>query len=164
MTITELGALGEFVGAFAVVATLAYLAVQVKQAKLVTAESARATRLQTDTDILLFNASDSIWATGYEKIIAKDGVPENTFIAHLIDQYGFEINEALRMSHWCFAWLKRQEHSFLQPLDSSERTLLDTQVRQWLAQPIGSPFWSYETNRTWFDTRFVAHVDRLLAE
>ncbi len=31
MTITELGALGEFVGAIAVVATLAYLAVQVRQ-------------------------------------------------------------------------------------------------------------------------------------
>ncbi len=31
MTITELGALGEFVGAFAVVATLAYLAIQVRQ-------------------------------------------------------------------------------------------------------------------------------------
>jgi len=36
MTITELGALGEFVGAIAVVVTLAYLAVQVRQSKLVT--------------------------------------------------------------------------------------------------------------------------------
>ena len=31
MTIMELGALGEFVGAFAVVATLIYLAVQIRQ-------------------------------------------------------------------------------------------------------------------------------------
>ena len=36
MTITELGALGEFVGAIAVVATLVYLALQVRQSKLAT--------------------------------------------------------------------------------------------------------------------------------
>ncbi len=36
MTITELGSLGEFVGAIAVVATLIYLAFQVKQSRLAT--------------------------------------------------------------------------------------------------------------------------------
>ncbi len=36
MTITELGAMGEFVGAIAVVATLLYLALQVRQSKMAT--------------------------------------------------------------------------------------------------------------------------------
>ena len=36
MTITELGALGEFVGAIAVVATLAYLGFQIRQSKFAT--------------------------------------------------------------------------------------------------------------------------------
>jgi hypothetical protein len=39
MSIIELGALGEFVGAIAVVATLAYLALQVRQSKLATLAS-----------------------------------------------------------------------------------------------------------------------------
>ena len=36
MSIMELGALGEFIGAIAVVATLAYLALQVRQSSKVT--------------------------------------------------------------------------------------------------------------------------------
>ena len=47
MTIMELGALGEFVGAFAVVATLAYLAVQVRHSKSALNINSQETRAAT---------------------------------------------------------------------------------------------------------------------
>ena len=57
MTITELGALGKFVGAIAVVATLAYLAFQVRQSELATLAATELARddltigsLQTERD------------------------------------------------------------------------------------------------------------------
>jgi len=39
MSITELGALGEFVGSLAVLATLVYLAIQVRQSKAMLMEN-----------------------------------------------------------------------------------------------------------------------------
>lgn len=47
MTIIELGAIGEFVGAIAVVATLAYLAVQIRQNTRAMAEAERLALAQT---------------------------------------------------------------------------------------------------------------------
>ena len=59
MTITELGALGEFVGAIAVVATLIYLAVQVRHSKEATEASNRlavaAVYRETSNGLLQFN-------------------------------------------------------------------------------------------------------------
>jgi len=59
MTITELGALGEFVGAIAVVATLIYLAVQVRHSKEATEASNRlavaAVYRETSNGLMQFN-------------------------------------------------------------------------------------------------------------
>ena len=150
-TIQDLGALGEFVGAIAVVVTLAYLAIQIRQAKTVLAESARSSRLQSEMDVLLATAGESIWAAGMEKIYSIEGVDEGmATVSYLTDKYDFSISEALRMVTWCYAWLKRQEHAFLQPLDKGERQMMDSQVSNWLALTVPALFWKLE-DKSWFD-------------
>ena len=86
---------------------------------MVVVEQARSTRLQIATDLLLFGAGDTILPSAIAKVFAQDGIPgsEDSYVGNLIERYGFEIKEAVQMQAWCFAWLKRQEITFLQPLD-----------------------------------------------
>ena len=164
--IQDLGAAGEFISSIAVLVTLVYLAVQVRQSKAVVIEGARAARLQTDVDLLLFSAGDTILPSAMAKVLAQDGIPnsEDSYVGNLIERYGFEIEEAVRIQSWCFAWLKRQEHSFLQPLDKNERSLVDRQILQFLGWPWCDKFWVEDGNRLMFDERFAAHIDHLLAK
>ena len=69
MTITELGALGEFVGAIAVVATLIYLAFQVRQAQLMM----KAQAAQARSDSALHLVIGRMSAPGFaEAAVAED--------------------------------------------------------------------------------------------
>ena len=102
--IQDLGAAGEFISSIAVLVTLVYLAVQVRQSKAVVIEGARAARLQTDVDLLLFSAGDTILPSAMAKVLAQDGIPnsEDSYVGNLIERYGFEIEEAVRIQSWCF--------------------------------------------------------------
>ena len=161
-----LGNFGEFFSAIAVLGTLVYLAVQVKQAKMVVVEQARSARLQSDTDLLLFNAGNTILPTAIAKVFAQDGTPgsKESYVRNLIERYGFEIKEAVQMQAWCFAWLKRQEITFLQPLDKDERLMLGAQISQFSIWPWCDKFWDERSHRVMFDKRFASYVDGLFAE
>ena len=89
MSIMELGAMGEFVGAIAVVATLIYLAIQVRQSKQATQENSRLARAAVSAQTyeifaehrrhIIDNADVAkIWqdlgrAAGYDRVVA--GMP-----------------------------------------------------------------------------------------
>ena len=83
MTIIELGALGEFVGAIAVVLTLAYLAIQIRQNTRTMAESKRLALAQTyqmRADALqnmLVQASESEHIGPILTKLTRDGYPED---------------------------------------------------------------------------------------
>ena len=59
MSIMELGALGEFVGAFAVVATLIYLAYQIRQSRALLLSNAYQARTDAVTSVYLAMAQDA---------------------------------------------------------------------------------------------------------
>jgi hypothetical protein len=161
-----LGNYGEFVGAIAIVVTLAYLAMQVKQAKMVVVEQARSARLQSDMDLLLFNAGNTILPSAIAKVFAQDGMSDSkdNYVGNLIERYGFEIKEAVQMQAWCFAWLKRLEITFLQPLDKDERLMLGAQISQFSNWPWCDKFWDEQSHQVMFDKRFASYVDGLFAE
>ena len=83
MTIIELGALGEFVGAIAVVVTLAYLAIQIRQNTRTMAESKRLALAQTyqmRADALqnmLVQASESEHIGPILTKLTRDGYPDD---------------------------------------------------------------------------------------
>ena len=80
MTIMELGALGEFVGAFAVVATLAYLAVQVRHSKSALNTNSQETRAATTLAILesemFFQSQILRYAGTWEKVLIGEPLPD----------------------------------------------------------------------------------------
>ena len=76
MSIVELGALGEFVGALAVVATLIYLAIQVRQSKEATEENSRLARAAVSAQTFEIYAEHRRHigrAAGYDRVVA--GMP-----------------------------------------------------------------------------------------
>jgi len=84
MTILELGALGEFVGAIAVVATLAYLAVQIRQNTHAMEENRRLALAQTyqmradALQAMLVRAADSEYIGPLITKLTQQGYPEET--------------------------------------------------------------------------------------
>jgi hypothetical protein len=76
MSIMELGALGEFVGAFAVVVTLGYLAVQVRHSKTALETNSQETRAATRQAILeseMFFQSQILSCAGtWEKVVVGE--------------------------------------------------------------------------------------------
>ena len=80
MNIMELGALGEFVGAFAVVATLIYLAIQVRHGKAsldANTSSVRAQITQARADNQTTFYREAMHSDHWPAIIAKRSASEN---------------------------------------------------------------------------------------
>ena len=155
-----LGNYGEFVGAVAVIATLIYVAVQVRQAKELAVESAHATRAQGDINLLTSIVSADTYHLSMEKVTAVDG-SANAYAQRLVADYGFSIAEAENMQNFCYAWMKYQEHAFLSGITSQDQKMHDAQVAAWLAYPLYGKFWN-EATRAYLDFRFVNHVEELL--
>ena len=80
MNIMELGALGEFVGAFAVVVTLGYLAVQVRHSKSALQINSQETRAATKQAILesemFFQSQILRYAGTWEKVVVGDALAD----------------------------------------------------------------------------------------
>ena len=160
-TIQDFGAAGEFVAAIAVLVTLIYLAAQVRHTKATITEQARSARLESTTQLLAFNAGDTVYARAYAKMLEKEGVESDSTIHQFISKYDLDAEEAIRMLNWCFLWLKTREAIFLQPLDTDERIVQDRMIQGWMKFPYASLFWNAE-NEAWFDDRFVLHVNGLI--
>ena len=95
MNIMELGALGEFVGSIGVIATLIYLAIQIRQNSAAT----RAQAVQSTSDamiqISLVQTSDEGWA--------------DLFTRASVDYYALSAEERNRLGWFWFALLRGQE-------------------------------------------------------
>ena len=164
MNVMELGELlgnfGAFIGAIAVIATLIYVAVQVRQAKELAVDNARAARFQNDLSLLTSVVDAETYNRSWEKVVAVDG----QFYKHtetLISDYGFSVPEANNMTMFCFVLFKFEEHCFLSRLTAEDQRMHDAQIVGLMAYPIFGKFW-HESGTQMLDRRFVAHVDRLL--
>ncbi len=107
MSITELGSIGEFVGAFAVVATLIYLTIQVRQSKEAMNENSRLTRAAVSAQTfeifaehrrhIIDNADVAkIWRDGLAgRDLHED---DQTRFDHLGEEYIFGLNTAFNLA------------------------------------------------------------------
>jgi len=154
-----LGNFGEFVGAIAVIATLIYVAVQVRQAKQLALESARAARFQGDLSVMTSIVDADTYLKSLEKVSAVDG-HMNEYTGVLIADYDLSVAEANNMTNFCFAWMKFQEHTFLSGITPEDRQMHDSQIGLWLRFPLFQKFWN-DSSKQMIDRRFVAHVDKI---
>lgn len=109
MTIIELGALGEFLGSIAVLATLVYLAVQIRQNTRSMEESRKLALAQTyqmrsdALQMMLVHAADSEHIGPLITKLTSAGYPEDiTALRHLsrIERGRFRMWQIAQQTHW----------------------------------------------------------------
>lgn len=109
MTLIELGALGEFLGSIAVLATLVYLSVQIRQNTRSMDENKRLALAQTyqmradALQMMLVNASDSAYIGPIITRLADAGYPEDVSALDTLsveDRGRFRQWQIAQQTHW----------------------------------------------------------------
>lgn len=107
MTLTEFGAIAEMVGAAAVVASLIYLAVQIRQNTAATRAQIHQARSDQAQDALMFVAGSAEFASLLAKLDV-DGAPDPNRLEELSNE------ERIRFRFYCGAVLQRLENMYYQ--------------------------------------------------
>jgi len=142
-----LGNYGQFIGAIAVVATLIYVAVQVRYAKRQVEINGFISRGVNEVSVLAPVANDPEFAA----LILKAGHPR-------FGDFGMDAADAQRVGAWLHMWMQmEQANHYLLP----EKTH-DESLRTFLSIPTYAEFW--EKNKNAYDREFVARMDRIKAK
>ena len=143
-----IGAVGEILGAAAVVVTLLYLAVQVRHNTLATTSSTQQTHLDA------WNAMSTL-------------IIENSEVARLLSLHDQEIaalDEAqqVRLEWFATKVFAHWEHVYSDILaglfDPAYGNAFERYYRDITRKPVFRKFW--ESHRDWYFEEFVAHVDQ----
>lgn len=143
-----LSAIADLLAAIAVLVTLVYLAVQVRQAKDEVTLTGQRHRADAAREVLA-SVSDSPYLA---PILARmGGFPWG--------DYGTgEADEQVRLFTWCHAWMRTEEMNYR--MNSPEqRATQDQLLKGWLAVPWAAQFW--EENKAVYDADFASHLDAL---
>jgi hypothetical protein len=149
-----LGNYGEFVGAVAVVATLIYLTIQIRQNNLMLRRQAHMDRNASITSPFLEPGSRLLGV--YAKLNTADGTVE-PITSDLMSRYELDLEEAVLWARYLHQILLGFEADFLFVGRSVQlEKIIDVLFRF----PNFQLFWEHE--REWvFDSSFVAYVDAL---
>jgi len=138
----------QIVASAAVLATLVYLAVQIRQAKQQIALGGRQARADAARAVLASVSETEFLAPIFAKL------PDFPW-----GDFGLESREdTARFSAWCHAWMRTEEHNF-RALPSEERPSQDQLLLMWLSTSWGASFW--EQVKAIYDADFAAYVDGL---
>ena len=163
MTIAELGSIGEFVSAIAILITLIYLAIQVRYARRATAASLLEQRTIAVREMYLAIATSETLSDAMSK--AEDAVAEGPtgFEATLMDQGSLTRREAHQVSRWYRAMNRVWAGQYQVVTDRWERERYDGGVRTFYSRRLARLFWQ-EIKGEIEVSGFMSHVDRLVAE
>jgi hypothetical protein len=138
----------QIVASAAVLVTLVYLAVQIRQAKQQIALGGRQARADAARAVLASVSETEFLAPIFAKL------PDFPW-----GEFGLESREdTARFSAWCHAWMRTEEHNF-RALPSQERPSQDQLLLMWLSTSWGASFW--EQVKAIYDADFAAYVDSL---
>jgi hypothetical protein len=155
-----IGAIGEIVGAAAVVLTLGYLALQIRHSKQATTDSNRIARSNGVREWLLVMASNDRLRESWDAFTNM-----NDFHAETSKQFGVEVDVAAR-AHYAavyFFWLHWGQYA--SSMDERDRQELQNLIRNWYAtapikyQRDNSPIAKPIMHQPWID-----FVDSVLHE
>ena len=137
-----IGAIGELIGAVAVVATLIYLAVQIRYAKHQLEINGIYSRAQTSIGILAPIVNDEKMAS----LILEAGHPR-------FGDFGLDAVDAQRVGAWCHMWLQIEQANHHMLPEGTHDELL----RFFLSVPAYAEFW--DKNKNAYDEDFVARME-----
>ncbi len=160
MTVMELGALGEFLGVFALVATLIYLSIQVRYARDESEKAVLESRTTGIRELSLSAATSDGLSAAIIKANDAVGATPNSFAAELIS-HGLDRQEANRVHHWYLAtWrLDRTQYESATQVQRSEQ---ERRLLAVYAGGVGRLFWDNFGARN--PIPFTDHVNQLIAE
>jgi len=148
MDLRTIANLSEIIAAVAVLVTLVYLSIQVRQAKEQIALGGRQARADAAREVLASVSETEYLAPIFAKL---DDFPWGDF--------GLESKEeTARFAAWCHAWMRTEEHNF-RALPESERPSQDQLLLMWLSTSWGAGFWNQV--KAVYDAEFAAYVDGL---
>ncbi len=151
-----LGNYGEFVGAFAVVATLVYLAVQIRRDRQATTANTRQLRAASARELYLAAATSDKLAPIFDKLNSGDQIAGP--MVELKRQFGLENEEAIRAHFWYLANLRQAEANLRMPMTDHERTQNSLQLAAGMSGPLG--VW-WDQAKAMFAPDFVEEMDRI---
>ena len=156
-----LGAIGELVGAVAIIVTLVYLAFQVKYARIAATDASRANRVQGIHQI----DGQFMESPELRKAWLKAGGPGLTgLIKDLSEKWGTEDEETLMLMSTSFdwAWLHwAQFRSIKTPSDEAE---LKNIISVFYAEDPMLSFVEHPIFRSYFEKPFIEFVDDILGK
>jgi hypothetical protein len=163
MSIMELGALGEFVGAFAVVATLIYLALQIRQNSAMLKQNHEFSRAS------ILQESNVMYST-FRGLVAGDAGLARIYCRALSEET-LEDDEAIRFEAYLemyFAWVETLLHHlptgllFVEDKGAMDAlAILKPYILKVLRTKVGASWWQSKPNYT---PSFIHLIDTLLGE
>jgi hypothetical protein len=139
----------DLLAAVAVLVTLVYVAVQVRQAKDQLELSAQRHRADAAREVML-SVSES---------------PELVAALHQLGGFNWgdfglaDPQDTVRVASWCHAWMRTEELNFRMN-SSVQRKTQEELLKMWLSVPWAAKFWI--DNRSIYDVDFAARMDALL--
>ncbi len=158
MSIMELGALGEFLGVFALVATLIYLSIQVRQARSESEKAVLEARTAGTIELSLSRAASEGLTAAVVKAEEAVGTAPRPFEAELISR-GLDRQEAHRV-YWLH--LAGWRHDRAQYETAHQDSGWDSRLRAVYTHGVGRLFWDNFARQ--LSNPFTEYVNQLLAE
>ncbi|MEJ2130829.1 MAG: hypothetical protein P8Y95_04215 [Gammaproteobacteria bacterium] len=162
MTIIELGALGEFLGVFALVATLLYLSLQVRHAREESEKAVLEARTTGIRDIALGAATSDGLSAALVKADEVVGAALRSFEAELIS-LGLERQEAYRVQLYYRANWRHDQTQYEHGTPEQRRTL-DSRLQAIYSRGVGRLWWNTFGRGGPASVGFVEHVSQLVEE
>ncbi len=162
MGIMELGALGEFVGSIAVLATLIYLSFQVREARAESHSSLLQFRNDAARNLWLSEASNPELVAALVKGDRALGA-EPPVGASLVEHAGLTREEARMVFNTFMANFFHRQTLYLSRLTDTERRTLDKQIPLIFSRGLAG-LWYENMNLETFDPSYVAHVEKILSQ
>ncbi len=161
MSIMELGALGEFLGVFALVATLIYLSIQVRQARSESEKAVLETRTTGLRELTLNAAVSEGLTAALVKAEEAVGAAPRLFEAELVSR-GLDRQEAHRVNMWFLANWRHDRTQYTTTKQEQWGSEMDGRLRGVYTRGAGRLFWDHFA-RQW-SSPFTEHVNQLIAE
>lgn len=141
-------ALADLIAAIAVLITLLYVAIQVRQAKDQINLSGQRHRADAAREVLS-SISDSPYLAPIFGKLGGWSWPD----------FGLDNDEdTIRWTCWCHAWMRTEEMSFRMN-SSTQRETQEQLLMTWLSTPWGAKFW--RENKAIYDSDFAAKMNDL---
>ena len=159
MTIQDWGAIGELVGAFAVVASLLYLAVQVRHARVAATDESRHNRVAGVRDTVTLLIKDAQLRHAFVKTA---GPGYDAMLKAVSDSCDVSIDEACLLAWWNANYVWTHWAQFRSLTTAEDTRELENIVAAWYTTPVMAVLIEDPVFRSSFDPEFIQWVDETL--